>query len=59
MVARRVPRGTPAGRISHLGLLLQTRAQTLDGALCGIFEKWYPGDLAANGSGVRATAAAA
>jgi len=45
---------TPEG--AHL--LLQTRAQTLDGALRGIFEKWYPG-LAANDSGVRATAAAA
>jgi hypothetical protein len=46
---------TPEG--AHL--LLQTRAQTLDGALRGIFEKWYPGGLAANDSGVRATAAAA
>ena len=45
---------TPEG--AHL--LLQTRAQTLDGALRGIFEKWYPG-LAANDSGVLATAAAA
>jgi hypothetical protein len=45
---------TPEG--AHL--LLQTRAQTLDGALRGIFEKWYPG-LAANDSGIRATAAAA
>jgi hypothetical protein len=44
---------TPEG--AHI--LLQTRAQTL-GALRGIFEKWYQG-LAANDSGVRATAAAA
>jgi hypothetical protein len=45
---------TPEG--AHL--LLQTRAQTLDGALRGIFEKWYPG-LAANDAGIPTTAAAA
>lgn len=35
-----------------------TRAQTLDGALRGTFEKWYSG-LAANDSSIPATAAAA
>jgi hypothetical protein len=45
---------TPEG--AHL--LLQTRAQTLDGALRGTFEKWYSG-LAANDSSIPATAAAA
>jgi hypothetical protein len=45
---------TPHG--AHL--LLQTRAQTLDGALRSIFEKWYPG-LAASDFGVSEAAAAA
>jgi hypothetical protein len=45
---------TPHG--AHL--LLQTRAQTLDGALRSIFEKWYPG-LAANDFSVSEAAAAA
>ena len=41
---------TPEG--AHL--LVQTRAQTLDGTLRGRFERWYPG-LAANGHEISST----